>query len=190
MSDEFDVDELLAFAINAIEKGNLVDALAFTKRAFNTEPQNERVVFLLASIHAQLGLGDKAIQELSDLCEHNCGIPEAYFQLGLMLFISGNRDRAQQSWEILNSERFSHAAYLTAFKNGLIDFEDRNYRSAISHIDSGLSASSNPSLNKDMLHIKELAQNKLLEIVENSQELENHQAKKPSHVYLNAYKDS
>lgn len=192
MQEDFEFDELVAFSVSSIDKNDYVNALAYAKRALALNKTSEQVRFLLASIHAQLGLKDKAVDELTELCNSGCTIPEAYFQLGLIYFLSGDIDSADRSWSKLDQGN-NRSEYLVAFKNGLLSFEHGKNKEAIHHIDKGISISTNLSLVNDMSRIRDIAKSKLsddksTELGENLAEKEI--SKSQSHLFVNAYKDT
>ena len=143
-----DGEELLHFALAAMEQGNEAEAMGFLKRAVALGTSDGKPYFLLAAIHGQLGMHRRAIGELSEAVLRSPDLYAAHFQLGLMHMIVGELDDARDAWAALDA--LGPEESLRLFKQGLEKLMDDDVENAIATLERGIEASDDDGLNDDM----------------------------------------
>jgi Flp pilus assembly protein TadD len=98
-----DDEELLHLAIEASRKQRHGDAIQYLKDAAEKSPRNARVRFLLGAEHAQIGLLDRAHEDLSAALEIDPGLVPARFQLGLLHLVRARVADASAAWKPLEA---------------------------------------------------------------------------------------
>src|SRR5215472_2697175 len=101
MNPQLDDSELLQLGLQALRQNRDHEAIVFFKRAIEIEPRNAKAHYLLGCEHAQLGLRDLAIAEMSRALELEPGLTAARFQLGLVHFTREQPREAERAWEPL-----------------------------------------------------------------------------------------
>lgn len=84
-----DGEELLHLALQASKAGQHENTVLLLKRLLVLEPQNTRALYLLGAEHAQIGLYDRAKEEIGKAVDLDPGMHAARFQLGLLYISSG-----------------------------------------------------------------------------------------------------
>lgn len=149
-SEALDSDELLHLAINASQQAELEKAIGYLKRAQDQTPEDGRVLYLLASLHAELGMYERAIEEMEQATKLAPEIETAHFQLGLLYISLSKVDEAVQAWSKLKTLDEDH--YLRLFSDGIevLVLED-DFKSCIDKLKQGIQNNhENPALNNDM----------------------------------------
>lgn len=139
MDDPLDAEELLRLALDASGKDEQERALTFLKRALAQAPHNARVLYMLAAQHAQMGLRERASDEMRQAVQGDPGLHTAHFQIGLLHFVAGRLPHAQGAWQALDGLPESHA--LRAFKAALLHLSRDEWRSCAEHLRRGVAAS-------------------------------------------------
>jgi Flp pilus assembly protein TadD len=98
-----DDEELLHLAIEASRKQRHGDAIQYLKDAAAKAPRNARVRFLLGAEHAQIGLLDRAQEEMSAALEIDPALVPARFQLGLLHLVQARVAEASEAWKPLDA---------------------------------------------------------------------------------------
>jgi Flp pilus assembly protein TadD len=98
-----DDEELLHLAIEASRKQRHGDAIQYLKDAAAKAPRNAKVRFLLGAEHAQIGLLDRAQEDMSAALEIDPGLIPARFQLGLLHLVRARVAEAQAAWKPLDA---------------------------------------------------------------------------------------
>lgn len=177
-----DAKEYLHLAINAMARDEHHAALNYIKEVLVLEPQNANALYLLGAEHAELGLYDRAIEEIEQALRIDPNIEMARFQLGLLYLKAGQIDGAIQAFAHLAAQ--AQADSLRAYAAGLAALCKDDIVVAREKLALGLSGdNNNPSLKKDMQELL----NKLLdgEAVVNRQESPEDSASAP--IFLGAY---
>jgi tetratricopeptide (TPR) repeat protein len=147
-----DADELFQFALRAIGKGEHEQAIGHLKQAHQLEPGNGKILYLLAAEHAEIGLFDRAAQEMEEALKLEPDMPAARFQLGLLHITSGRVDQARQAWQPLDALGDGH--YFTLFRDGLLALTVDQWDVAITKLRAGIQANKeNMPLNADMQRV-------------------------------------
>ena len=147
-----DDEELLHLAIEASRKQRHGDAIQYLKDAAEKAPRNARVRFLLGAEHAQIGLLDRAQEEMTAALAIDPSLVPARFQLGLLFLVRARVDEAAEAWKPLDSlpetDPYLH------FKRGLEHLVRDEFERCKSAIAEGMRLNtSNPPLNQDMQRI-------------------------------------
>src|SRR5262252_3236428 len=112
-----DDEELLHVAIQAMQKNQHGDAIAYLKQAVEKSQKNYKALYLLAAEHAQIGLTDRAIEEFKQTLAIEPSFAPARFQLGLLLLCNARVEEALAILEPL--ERLKDTDPYLCFKRGL-----------------------------------------------------------------------
>jgi tetratricopeptide (TPR) repeat protein len=151
-STELDSQELLHLAIEASDKQQRAHAIEYLKRAKELDPNNAEIHHMLGAEHAQIGLFDRAIEDMSHALQLNPELDTARFQLGLLYLTSKRPTEANEIWQPLDQLDHEHSFYL--LKTGLMHLARDEFKQCLSFLRRGIAANSfNAPLNKDMQRI-------------------------------------
>lgn len=143
-----DATEYLHLAINASNKGDHHAALSYLKEALNREPENAKVLYLLAAEYAELGLFDRAIEGMQQCLQLDPNIEMARFQLGLLFAQANKADDARAHWQQLAT---ASDEALKVFGSAMIELLQDDTDSAAISLSLGISkCANNPALKRDM----------------------------------------
>jgi len=144
-----DSDELFHLALNATESDNNEDAIEYLKRAHQLSPDNANIIYMLGAVHAQIGMFDRAVEEMSKAVSLDPSIIAAHFQLGMLYITSGRPREAEKAWLPLNDLGQAHPFFL--FKTGLLHLANDEFAQCVDYIKRGIAANHiNEPLNRDM----------------------------------------
>ncbi|MDB5986142.1 MAG: hypothetical protein JWR16_1195 [Nevskia sp.] len=154
-TEVFDTEELLHLAVLDIQRGHHDDAIEKLKRGLALQPDNAKMVFLLGAEHAEVGMTDRAIEEMIAAVAIDPQLAIAHFQLGLLYLLYRNDvTQAGIAWSALDG--LDDAASYVAFKSGLLRLSEGDAAGCIRDLDRGLQLNTtNPSLNREMTKIRE-----------------------------------
>ena len=131
----YDAEEYLQLALNANSKGDLHVAMSYLKELLIMEPQNSTGIYLLATLHAELGLLDRAVRGIRAALLIQPTLKIARLQLGLLLFDIGQFQEAKEQFrELCGSQNDA----LTCYSEGLVAFVDGNLSEAREKLSRGL----------------------------------------------------
>ena len=88
-TEDLDAEELLHLAIQASQADRHDQAITYLKRAQAKAPENANIAYFLGAEHAQIGLYQRAMEEMAQALELNPALHTARFQLGLLYLTSG-----------------------------------------------------------------------------------------------------
>lgn len=145
----FDAEELKHLALKAMRTDREEDALRLIKAALALEPDNTDLLYLLATLHSNLGMVDRAIVELTQVL---AGAPELIngrFQLGLLHFTKRQFQQAATVWVPLIEALDSNDA-LRVLAEGLTLVGNDKLAEAVPILERGIGLSTNQALNEDM----------------------------------------
>jgi tetratricopeptide (TPR) repeat protein len=147
-----DDEELLHLAIEASRKQRHGDAIQYLKDAAAQSPGNAKVRFLLGAEHAQIGLLDRAEEDMTAALEIDPALVPARFQLGLLFLVRARIAEASEAWKPLDalpeSDPYLH------FKRGLEYLVKDEFARCEEAIAKGLQLNTvNAPLNQDMQRI-------------------------------------
>ncbi len=144
-----DAKEYLHLAINAMARDEHHAALNYIKEVLALEPENANALYLLGAEHAELGLYDRAIEEIEKALHIDPNIEMARFQLGLLYLKANQLEGAAKAFTYL-AER-SQVDSLAAYAAGLVALCKEDIPRAREKLALGLSGTNdNPALKKDM----------------------------------------
>lgn len=144
-----DQDEFLHLALDAVRRGDHGAALSYLKEGAAKFPQDARIAYMLGAEHAQIGLYDRAEEEMRRAIEIDPSLHTACFQLGLLQMTQGRMEPAIETWSGLNFLAEGHA--LRLFRDGLVALAAERYDEARACLQAGLAVNDfSPDLNRDM----------------------------------------
>jgi tetratricopeptide (TPR) repeat protein len=147
-----DDEELLHLAIEASRKQRHGDAIQYLKDAAEKSPGNAKVRFLLGAEHAQIGLLDRAQEDMTAALEIDPGLVPARFQLGLLFLVRARVAEASATWKPL--EALPESDPYLHFKRGLEYLVHDEFSLCEEAIAKGVQLNTvNPPLNQDMQRI-------------------------------------
>jgi tetratricopeptide (TPR) repeat protein len=151
-TSRLDDEELLHLAIEASRNQRHADAIHFLKEAAAKSTGNAKVHYLLGAEHAQIGLIDRAEEDMATALELDPSLVPARFQLGLLFLVRGKVANAMTVWEAL--EKLDDSDPYLHFKRGLEYLAQDDFARCQESLALGMSLNrANPPLNRDMLRI-------------------------------------
>jgi tetratricopeptide (TPR) repeat protein len=151
-NDTLDPQELLHLAMAASNRHDTAQAISLLKQAIEAAPGFAQAHYLLGAEHAQLGMFDRAIEDMRRAVSQGADLPMARFQLGLLLLTSRQPDSAAQAWGPLDALGPQHS--LVLLRDGLLQLARDEFAAAAASLRAGMAASTaNPALNADMAKI-------------------------------------
>lgn len=145
-------EELLHLAIEATRRGEHGAAISYLKEGIVRFPKDGKLAYVLGAEFAQIGMYDKAEEEMARAIELNPSLYTASFQLGLLRMTLGKVDEAKFAWSTL--DKLSEDNPLRLFKNGLELLAAEEYQGARSLLEQGIALNNfSPELNRDMQNV-------------------------------------
>jgi tetratricopeptide (TPR) repeat protein len=158
-----DGEELLHLALQASKTGQHENAVLLLKRLVAQEPENSRALYLLGAEHAQIGLYDRAKEEIGKAINLDPGMHAARFQLGLLFISSGEVTSGLEALAPLSLVPENEPFY--SFAKGLEFLVRDEFPECRDALERGISANkTNESLNDDMRRILEAIKDKISEL--------------------------
>lgn len=181
-----DSEELLHLALAASGQDRGEQAIGYLKRALDLSPRDANIHYLLGAEHAQIGMYDRAISDMTAALELNPALDTARFQLGLLYLTSMRVPEAITTWQPLDQLGSGHPFYL--FKTGLISLANDDFTTCVKLLEQGIAANNiNLVLNADMQRVIDQVKAQTPSADSSGQ----HQQGKPetpaSHLFLSAY---
>jgi Flp pilus assembly protein TadD len=103
-------------------------------------------------MHAEIGLDERAIAELTQAAQLAPQLHVAHFQLGTLLLKRGEVDRAVQAWRPLDVLERNHP--LVLFKSAMMRLADADYAGCIAQLRQGIASNdANEALNVEMREV-------------------------------------
>jgi len=147
-----DVEEFLHLALEAVRQREHDKAISLLKRGLEAAPRDARLLYLLGAEHAQIGLYDRAIDEISRSIDIDPNVPSARFQLGLLRLFRGEGAAALAAWESLS--RLSEEDPLRVCAQGFSHLIGNDTAACTEHLQRGIAlAAGNPGLAESMQRI-------------------------------------
>lgn len=186
--EHLDSQELLHLALDASQRDRHEDAITLLKRALAIAPNDARLHYLLGAEHAQIGLYDRAAEEMQNAVRLDPSLETAHFQLGLLHITSGRVESAATAWKPLDKLGPDHPLYL--FKAGLLHLSKSEFGECEHSLRRGIAANkANPALNNDMERILKEVENQVpREKPATSAAASRPKTTTPKHVLLSAYR--
>jgi len=185
----FDVEELKHLALKAMRAGNDEDALRLLKDAVARAPENGELLYLLGMVHSNMGMVDRAIDEITRGLALTPNLLNARFQLGLLHFTGRDFEKSEAAWKPLLGMLPEHDP-LRTFSIGLTQVGHNDLEGAIATLERGIALCNNESLNADMGRIVTQARRYLAESGNRDDGKPGAAASEPTtqHVLLSGYR--
>lgn len=151
-TNNFDVEEMKHLALRAMRNERDEDALRLLKAALALEPKNTELLYLLATLHSNIGMEDRAIAELTQVLAVAPDLINGRFQLGLLHFTKRNFPQAAVIWAPL-IKALEPNNPLRLFAEGLTMVGDNRLAEAVPMLERGIELSSSRPLNEDMARV-------------------------------------
>lgn len=183
-----DTQELFHLALKAMEHDQTEQAILHLKLLLDNEPEHGRAHYLLGALHAEIGMYERAIEDMQRAVELEHDIPTAHFQLGLLYATNGMAAEAQQAWAAL--DKLGENDPLFIFKRGLTHLIHDEFEACAEDLNKGIQLNQmNPTLNNDMQRIVQtISQPANMESVTESSTADGNAATRGGrHILLNAY---
>jgi tetratricopeptide (TPR) repeat protein len=149
---KLDEDELVHLALHASREHRQDEAMGYLKRAIEAFPASAKAHYLLGAEHAQIGMVERAVEEMSEAVRLDPTLSTAQFQLGLLHFTAGRRREAERAWKPLDKLGRIESLYL--FKSGLLHWLDDEPAACVSDLEQGIANNSfSEPLNEDMRRV-------------------------------------
>lgn len=150
--EELDSEELLHLALVASKQDKHEESISLLKRAQNKAPKEGKIYYMLGAEHAQIGLYDRAAEEMTKAVALDPQLHTASFQLGLLHITSGRIEAATQAWLALDALSDENPLFL--FKTGMLHLVRDEFEKCATLLKKGIELNkSNESLNSDMQRI-------------------------------------
>jgi tetratricopeptide (TPR) repeat protein len=146
-----DADEYLHLAINASQTGDHHAALEHLYKALEQSPSHTGARYFLAAEHAELGLYERACEEMQELLLIAPEVEIARFQLGLLSLQLERKENARQAFAFLAEKARDES--LQAFAKAYLHLLEERQGDAIVLLNEGLKTCGNPALKADMSRV-------------------------------------
>ena len=159
-AERLDAEELLHLALKASNENGHEQSITYLKRALELKPNEGRLHYMLAAEHAQMGLYDRAAQEMARAVELDPSLTTAHFQLGLLHITSARVAEAEAAWRPLDKLGEDH--FLRLFKTGMLHLVRDEFSESVRCLERGIQANNfNEALNNDMRKVLRDVQERL-----------------------------
>ncbi len=149
-----DDDELLHLALRASNENRHEEAISYLKRAIGVSPNNAKAHYMLGAEHAEIGLYDRAAEEMAKAILLDPTLVTAQFQLGLLHITSARVKEAEETWKPLDKLGENNPFYL--FKTGMLHLARDEFEACIQALEKGIKLNQqNVALNNDMRKVLE-----------------------------------
>ena len=173
---DLDADELKYLAIQASRNSDIEHALMYLKHAIRQQPADGELRYLLAAEHAQLGMYDRAAEEMTVALDLNPDMHTARLQLGLLHLTAGRVEPARSMLKRLTE--LGAESFFSYFATGLECLIQDKFAACRTALEHGIALNDqNLALNGDM--------QKIIDALPATDEAETNDA---SSVWLSAYK--
>jgi tetratricopeptide (TPR) repeat protein len=155
-----DAEELLQLALKASGEASHEQSITYLKRALALRPDEGKLHYMLAAEHAQMGLYERAAEEMAKAVELDPSLVTAHFQLGLLHVTSGRVEQAEAAWRPLDKLGRDH--FLHLFKSGMLHLVRDEFKESAACLERGIQANNfNEALNNDMRKVLRDVQERL-----------------------------
>ena len=131
-----DVEETLALATRAIQRGDDARGIALLRKVLEADPENAFAYHMMGGIHASAGNPEEALLAMSQAVELRPDWSEARFQLGLYQLMSGRVKLAETIWEPLDA--LEEEDPLRLFKRGMLHLVADEWDACIEALERGV----------------------------------------------------
>ncbi len=155
-AEPLDVEELMHLALRYAGENQPGKAISSLKRVLEITPNHGKAHYFIGALHADIGMYERAIDDMQAAVKYEPGFPIAAFQLGLLYITSGKQVEAKSIWKKLDKLGESDPLFL--FKRGISQLVENNYQQCIDDLEKGiLLNTSNENLNIDMQRLIDAA---------------------------------
>ncbi|MGI0118573.1 hypothetical protein [Zooshikella sp. RANM57] len=150
-TENLNLDELFHCALSASEQGDHAQSITLLKECIQ---QEDRAIYyyMLAAEHAEIGLYQYAIEEMTLAINKDPSLWIAKFQLSLLYLTVSNIEEAVKVWYELKDSNAN--SYLRIFAEGLVYIQEGNTYLGIKKLKEGIEANKeNNPLNNDINNI-------------------------------------
>jgi Flp pilus assembly protein TadD len=187
--NKLDDQELLHLALRASNENRHEDAIKYLKDAVELAPNNAKVHYMLGAEHAEIGLYDRAAEEIAHAVKLDPSLTTASFQLGLLHITSARVAEAEEAWKPLDKLGENNPLYL--FKQGMLHLTRDEFDAATASLQKGISLNkANEALNRDMHRILKEIESRPKDAPKTATPKEASVKKPAAHVLLSAYKQN
>jgi tetratricopeptide (TPR) repeat protein len=149
---DLDAEELKFLAIQASGQKLADQALLYLKQAILRAPQRGDLYYLMAAEHAQLGMYDRAAEEMEHAIQLSPELHTARLQLGMLHLGAARVEAAQLALRPLQELAPEHP--LHQFGAGLLHLMHDQFSECRAALETGIALNvENPALNGDMKKI-------------------------------------
>lgn len=146
---ELDESELLQLALYAMRRDHHDESMRLLKRTLNAYPGSARAHYLLGAEHAQIGMYDRAVVEMTEAVRLDPTLAAAHFQLGLLHVTAGRVREAEAAW--LPLDQLPTDDPLRSFKSGMLHLVHNELASCAQDLRAGIAHNRlNEALSDDM----------------------------------------
>lgn len=151
-ASRLDDQELLHLALRASNENHHEEAINYLKQAIELAPKNAKAHYMLGAEHAEIGLYDRAAEEMAKAVDLDSNLVTASFQLGLLHVTSARVKEAEEAWKPLDKLGEDNPLYL--FKKGMLHLVRDEFEECIATLEKGISLNTfNEALNNDMRRV-------------------------------------
>jgi len=148
-NEQFDPEELLHLAVKASNADDIDKAMDYLKRAISISPNDAKAHYFLGALHAEIGMFDRAIADMTKATEIDPDFLVAYFQMGQVYITLNDVDAAEEVWKAL--DHLGEDNFYFLFKRGMLNVMRGNYEACIKDMKKGIELNNtNESLTNDM----------------------------------------
>jgi len=148
-SVDLDESELLHLALHAMGEDHHDESMRLLKRTLTAYPRSAQAHYLLGAEHAQIGMYDRAVDEMAEAVRLDPSLTSAHFQLGLLHVTAGRVREAQAAWSPL--DRLPPDDPLRLFKSGMLHLVHNELALCAQELRAGIAHNKlNEALNNDM----------------------------------------
>lgn len=141
--------ELMHVAMHADREGRTQETMEALKQILSRDADDAKALYMLGAVHAQIGMPEEAVSEMTRAVELEPELITAHFQLGLLHFMAERYEEAAQAWQPLDALPEDNPLYL--FKTGLLSLVGGEFEASIKAIETGIANNRvSAALNDDM----------------------------------------
>jgi tetratricopeptide (TPR) repeat protein len=178
-SEHLDAGELRHLAIKALRTGQEGEAIGYLKQALARQPQDSELHYLLGLAHGQIGMVERAAEEVAAALALAPDFTVARFQLGLLHFARRDFAAARQVWAPLH-DALPEGDALRLLAEGMNRIGEDRLESAVELLRRGIAACGSDNLKADMQRLVDEA----LRVLAERRESEG------AHMLLSGYQQS
>ena len=149
-----DVDELFHLALRASQQNRHEDSIRYLKQVLEIDLNSSKAHYMLGAEHAEIGMYDRAVDDMSKAVALDPNLMTAHFQLGLLHITAGRVEEAVKAWKPLDALGGENFLYL--FKSGMLHLTKDEFAECVADLEQGIALNKmNEALNNDMRRIVE-----------------------------------